>query len=266
MVATFLSHHASPLSATDILFCTILSESHNKNVIQPQETESDSDEEFHSPSASPEPETTDKTFCHQIMLAGSEYIPKCQSHAIYIFPVTEGINIIYIIETGNPTVAASLYESFLYLHIIQTVQIQRDVETLRPAFESFDAAVKKLCEGLKKLKNSTIEQCYKQLLKKWEFTRKKYVEFIKNGSEEALLRAETSVISFLDNLKEILNLTSFDKSFLFANQGHVEEVALVMKDKLGCFNDFLKVKAIKNFSLGSYPFFVHANVFFGGRF
>lgn len=235
----------------------MLSESHNKTELPDTESETDSDEEFYSPSTSPTPESSQshKIFCHQIMLAGSECIPKCQPHAVYIFPITEGVNIVYIIETGNPTIAASLYESFLYLHIIQTVQIQRDVETLRPAYERFDAAVKKLCEGVKRLKNTAIEQSYKQLLKKWEFTRKKYVEFIKNGAEEALLRAETSVIGFLDNLKEVLNLTSFNKSFLLSQQGHVEEAAVVMRGKLDCFNDFLKVKAIRNFSLGSYPFY-----------
>lgn len=222
------------------------------------ESESDSEEEFYSPSASPVREASEErelsVFSHQIMMAGSEYIPKCQPHAIYILPITEGVNVIYIMEMGNLAVSASLYEAFLYLHIMQTVQIQRDIETLRPAFESLDASVKKLCEGLKKLKSSTIEHSYKQLLKKWDFTRKKYIEFIKNASEEALLRAETSIIGFLDNLKEILNLTSFDKKFLFSNQKHVEEAAVVIKNKLDCFNEFLKVKAIRNFSLGSYPF------------
>lgn len=188
------------------------------------------------------------------MFAGSEYIPKCQPHAVYIIPITEGVNIIYIIETGNVTVASSLYETFLHLHTMQTVQIQRDIETLRPTFESLDVAIKKLCEGLKKLKNSTVEQSYKQLLKKWDFTRKKYIEFIKNASDEALLRAETSAVSLLDNLKNILELTCFDKTFLLSNVQHVEESALIMQNKLDCFIDFLKVKAIRNFSLGSYPF------------
>lgn len=251
---SFLSQHASPLSATDILFCTVLSESHNKNRLETETAESDSDEEFYSPCSSPVVEEA-KVFCHQIMLTGSEYIPKCQPHAIYIFPITEGVNVIYIIETGSPTVASNLYEAFLYLHIMQTVQIQRDIETLRPAFENLDTTIKKLCECLKKIKNSAIEQSYKQLLKKWEFTRKKYVEFIKHGSEEALLRAETSIIGFLDNLKEILNLTSFNKAFLLANQERVKDSAMIMMEKLDCFNDFLKVKAFRNFSLGSYPFF-----------
>lgn len=188
------------------------------------------------------------------MLAGSEHIPKCQSHAVYIVPITEGVDVIYLIETANPTLASNLYICFLYFHIIQTVQIQRDMETLRPAFERLDLGVKKLCDGLKKIKTSAVEQCYKQLLKKWDFTKKKYQEFLKNASEEALLRAETTVIAFLDNLKEILNLTSFDKTFLHVNRSHVEESANIMKEKLDCFNDFLKVKAIRNFSLGSYPF------------
>lgn len=197
---------------------------------------------------------TDKIHSHQIMLAGSEYTPKCQPHAVYVCPVAEGVNAIYIVETGNLGVALNLYESFFYLHVMQTVQIQRDIETLRPAFENLDVSVKKLCEGLKKIKNSSVEHSYKQLLKRWDFTRKKYIEFIKNASEEALLRAETSIIGFLDNLKEVLDLTAFDKTFLVANEKFVQEAAAAIRNKLNCFNDFLKVKAIRNFSLGSYPF------------
>lgn len=225
--------------------------------------ESDSDEQFYSPSASPLhekvapkdiPILTNKVFAHQIMLAGSEYIPKCQPHAVYIVPITEGVNVVYVLEIGNIAVAPCLYESFLYLHIMQTVQIQRDVETLRPAFESLDMSIKRLCDVLKKLKSNVIEYSYKQLLKKWDFTRKKYTEFIKGSAEEALLRAETSIIGFLDTLKEILKQTCFDRKFLQSNQKFVEEEANVIRNKLNFFNDFLKVKAVRNFSLGSYPF------------
>lgn len=240
-------------------------ESHNLKYSQSTdpESESDSDEEFYSPSTSPvlQPSEdgqiqvlSDKLYSHLIMLAGSEYIPKCQPHAVYIFPITEGVNVVYLLETGNITVASGLYESFFHLHVMQTVQIQRDADTLRPAFENLDHSVKKLCEGLKKLKSSSVEHCYKQLLKKWDFIRKKYMEFIKSASDEALLRAETSIMGFLDSLKEVLNLTAFDKTFLLSNQKYVEEAAIVIKKRLNCFNDFLKVKAIRNFSLGSYPF------------
>lgn len=243
-LSLYSTQNATPLSATDILFCTIICESHK----QSQSLESVYEENS----------SNANVFGHQIMLTGTDFIPKCQPHAVYVCRIAEDINVIYLLETGNLGVAANLYEAFLQLHIIQTVQIQRDVETLRPVFENLDSAIKKLCEYLKKYKGNFVDGSYKQLLKKWDFIRKKYMEFIKSSSEEALLRAETSVISFLDSLKEILSLTCFNKTLLQNNHRFVQEVAVTVGEKLECFKEFLKVKVIRNFSLGSYPFELHA--------
>lgn len=239
---------------------SVLCESHNTNRKDSNEAESetDSEEEFYSPSESPvdnkPPDIPVETVhSHQILLAGNEYIPKCIPHMVHISHIAEGVNLIYLLEVGNAIVATSLYEAFLHLHVMQTVQIQHDIETLKPAFENLDLAMKRLCDGLKKVKIGCVEVSYKQLLKRWDFIRKKYMEFIKTASDQALLSAETAVISLLDNLKEILSLTSLDKSLLTSSQAHIPSAATVVKERLLTFYDFLRVKAIRNFTLGSYP-------------
>lgn len=173
---------------------------------------------------------------------------------VHVVPISEGVNLLYLLEIGNPAVAASLYENFCHLHTMQLVQIQRDRDTLQPAFENLDLATRRLNDSLKKNKNSAIESSHKQLIKKWEVIRKKYQEYLKNASDEALLRAETLALGFLENLKELLSLTSVDGSILQASRKHVIEAAKIVKEKLDTFDEFLKVKSIKNFSLGSYPF------------
>nr|XP_023028272.1 Hermansky-Pudlak syndrome 1 protein homolog isoform X2 [Leptinotarsa decemlineata] len=233
----FLSLYSSPtakeLSSTDIVFLTILSHS-----TLPEKTESET--------------ISDNISSHQILLAGPEGNPKCLPHVVHITPLSNGINLLYLLEIGNPAVAASLYETFCHLHIMQQVQIQRDKEILQPAFENLDLANRKLNDSLKKNKNSAIELSHKQLVKKWEVIKKKYQEYLKSTSEEALLRAETLGLGFLENLKELLGLTSVDDSVLISSTKYIKQVATSVGHKLDMFEDFFKAKGMKNFSFGSY--------------
>ncbi|KAF5295998.1 hypothetical protein FQA39_LY12770 [Lamprigera yunnana] len=253
-LALYSSRTATSLSPTDILFlvilCNVGNTKHNDDMA------SDSEEEFYSPSSSPIHSNNDrdcKFRSYQVMLAGNDYVPKCVPHVININTIAEGVNLLLIIEVGNALISSGLYDTFHHLNVMQIVQIQRDVETLKPAFENLDTAIKKLTDGLKKVKNSTYDLTQKQLFKKWEHMRKKYVEFIKTNSSEALLRAESGTMNFLDVLKEMLNLTAFDNSVLNSSQIYVTEIMNVVQEKLQSFNEFFMAKALRNFTLGSYP-------------
>lgn len=197
---------------------------------------------------------SDKICSYQILLAGPERQPKCLPHVIHIIPLSTGVNLIYLLEIGNPAVAAGIYETFSHLHTMQQVQIQREKETIQLAFENLDLATRRLNDSLKKNKNAAIENSHKQLAKKWEVIRKKYQEYLKNSSDEALLRAETLSLGFLENLKELLSLTTIDGSIVKASEEFVKVVANGVKEKLEMFEEFLMAKSLKNFSLGSYPF------------
>ncbi|KAG5880595.1 hypothetical protein JTB14_002400 [Gonioctena quinquepunctata] len=232
----FLSLYSSPtakeLSPADIIFLTILSQS--KIPEKPENEGNLSD-----------------ILSYLILLAGPEGSHKCLPHIVHIASLTNGIFLIYLIEIGNPGVAASLYETFCHFHIMQQVQIQRDKEILQPAFENLDLANRKLNDSLKKNKNSTVEVSHKQLTRKWEVIKKKYQEYLKSSSEEALLRAETLGLGFLENLKELLGLTSVDESILTSSAKYIRQVANIVGEKMEIFEEFFKVKGIRNFSLGS---------------
>ncbi|KAJ3653165.1 hypothetical protein Zmor_012429 [Zophobas morio] len=228
-LSLFSSQNAKELSASDILFSTILSHSSNPKFAE-SENPLDS---------------------LQILLAGSDQTPSCLSHVVHIIPICEGINLLYLLEVGNVAISSGLYEVFHHLHAMQFVQIQRDVETLRPAFENLDLAMKRLNDALKRNKSGASENCAKQLIKKWDIIRRKYLDFIKTNSDEALLRAETLALGFLENLKQLLSLTSIDEKIISLSQKQTLEVAKMVSDKLNTYNEFLKVKSIRNFTLGS---------------
>lgn len=193
----------------------------------------------------------------QVLLAGSDQNPCCLAHVVHVIPICEGINLLYLLEVGNLAISSSLYEAFFHLHTMQLVQIQKDVDTLRPAFENLDLAMKRLNDALKKNKNNTIEYSAKQLIKKWDIIRKKYLDFLKTTSDEALLRAETLALGLLENLKQLLSLMAVDDKILTSTRNQTAEVAKIVSEKLNSYNEFLKVKSIRNFTLGSYPF--HCN-------
>ncbi|KAJ8985700.1 hypothetical protein NQ317_014349 [Molorchus minor] len=123
---------------------------------------------------------------------------------------------------------------------MQLVQIQRDKETLQPALENLDLATRRLNDSLKKNKNAVIENSHKQLMKKWEVIRKKYQEYLKNGSDEALLRAETLALGFLENLKELLGLTSVDGSILNSSVKYACAAAKIVQDKMNAYDEFFE--------------------------
>lgn len=200
---------------------------------------------------------SDTIYSHQVLLSGPESSPKCLPHTIHIVPIDEDLNIIFFLEVGNSALSSSLYETFCHLHIMQQIQVQRDFSVIRPAYENLELAVKRVNDSLKKNKNTAIDSCHKKLVKKWDTMKKKYTEFLKNSSEEALLRAETLALGFLEDLKELLQLTTVNGGILKSSQNHVIEAAKLVSEKLNSIKDFVKVKAMKNFSLGSYPFQKH---------
>lgn len=187
-------------------------------------------------------------------MSGPERQPKCLPYIIQKMSLFKGVYLVYFFEIGNPAVSASIYETFCHLHTMQQVQIQRDNETLQIAFENLDIAMRRLNDSLKKNKNVSVDHSYKQLTKKWDVIKKKYHEYLKNGSSESLLRAETLSLGFLENLKELFNITSTNDAILKSTTQAVKKVRVIVKEKLQTFEEFLRTKSIKNFSLGSYPF------------
>ncbi|KAL3277184.1 hypothetical protein HHI36_012535 [Cryptolaemus montrouzieri] len=239
-LSLYSSELAKELSPTDILFTTILTDSATKKSKISETERSDEIED-----------TCDEILSYQVLLSGPESSPKCLPHAIHIVPISREVNLIFFLEIGNSALSSSLYETFCHLHIMQQIQVQRDFTVMRPAYENLELAVKKVNDSLKKNKNVAIDACHKNLIKKWDIMKKKYTEFLKNSSEEALLRAETLALGFLENLKELLHLTTVDETILKSSQESVIEAAKVISEKLSSITDFVKVKAMKNFSLGS---------------
>jgi hypothetical protein len=197
---------------------------------------------------------TDNDLYSQLLLLGSQH--NYTANTVHIFELSDSINLITIVEATNPATSSGLCDSFHYLNIINSLQFQRDFDELKPAFENLDVIIKKILEGIKKNRSNVsndVDMCQKRLQIKWDFLRKKYNDLLRSRDPEVILQIEANTTGFMETLKELLRLTCFDRNFLKQGVDVLTTVGRLVRQKLNDFSDFLKVKALKNFTLGSYP-------------
>ncbi|XP_012287856.1 Hermansky-Pudlak syndrome 1 protein homolog isoform X2 [Orussus abietinus] len=176
------------------------------------------------------------------------------ANAVYIYRLAEGINLLTIVEVTNLGTSSGLYDSFYYLNVINGLQLQKDIDDIRPAFDNLDMAIKKALESIRKNKlgvNNDVDMCHKRLQVKWDFVRKKYTELIKTRDPQSILQIESNTSGFTETMKELFRLTCFNDNFLKLGTDVVLTVSRLVRQKLLDFSDFFRVKALKNFTLGS---------------
>lgn len=197
----------------------------------------------------------------QLVLLGSD--ENFTANAIHISKLSEGINLVTIVEVMNSGISSGLYNSFYHLNIINKLQLQRDMDDLRSAVENLETSIKKTIDGIKKHRayiNNDIDMCQRRLQVKWEFVRKKYIDLFKSRDPDFIIQIESNMSGFIETMKELFRLTCFDRNLLRQGFDVITTVSRLVSQKLNDFSDFLKVKALKNFSLGSYPFLNVYNV------
>jgi hypothetical protein len=163
--------------------------------------------------------------------------------------------VVWAFQTGSTAVSSGLCEVFYFLNALQSIHLQRDMDEVKHMFDYLESGIKKVVEGLKKMRHlrPEVENLQRKLQYKWEFMRKKYLEYIKTTDSDCLLRVEASATPFVEDLKELLQVTCFDSKVLDVGRDAVLAVASTVKHRLSDFSSFLKVKALRNFTLGSYP-------------
>ncbi|XP_018373128.1 PREDICTED: uncharacterized protein LOC108767652 [Trachymyrmex cornetzi] len=195
---------------------------------------------------------TDDDLYSQSFLLGCQH--NYTANAVHIFELSDSINLITIVEATNLSISSGLCDSFHYLNLINNLQFQRDIDEMKPAFDNLDIAIKKVLEGIKKNRSNVgndVDMCQKRLQIKWDFVRKKYSDLLRSRDPEVVLQIEANTSGFVETLKELLRLTCFDKNFLKQGIDVLTTVGRLVRQKLNDFSDFLKVKALKNFTLGS---------------
>lgn len=104
--------------------------------------------------------------------------------------------------------SSGLYDVFFAMHKTRNLQMQNDVEGLRPAFDKLDSNVKHIIEALKKAKfNSTdVENSVKKFISRWDVLKKKYVDLFKNCDKDLVVTIESNLPGFVEALKELFRV------------------------------------------------------------
>ncbi|CAB3366142.1 Hypothetical predicted protein [Cloeon dipterum] len=280
-LSLYSSRGAQDLTPADILFLTLLTEVYqpvldkskaadlNKLVTLSSMTNEEEDE-FFSPSNSPTgtrrnsakpllTEQSESKMGTDMPLSGSNLAllmgspPGFHPHVVHIAPISEKVALVLVLETGSSNISAGLWEACHALNSLQSLQLQKDMSGVKAATEHLDCGVKKILEGLKKIRSlgPEYERCHRQLTANWDALKKNYTELIKSHDLDCVLRVESCGLKFMELLCEIFRLVCLDQAAVTHSADPARSVAKAVRARLADFIGFLKVKAMRNFTLGS---------------
>ncbi|XP_038112878.1 Hermansky-Pudlak syndrome 1 protein homolog [Culex quinquefasciatus] len=193
---------------------------------------------------------------HVVFLQGcvGQTTSGCIPHIVHVSKLFDDVFLVLLIEHGNIALSGNLYDVFFALQKIQNMQMQMDVENLRPAFDSLETYVKHTMDSLKKLKHNTTEadEAVRNFTLRWENLRKRYVEYFKNSDGALIVTIESNMPMFVDAVKEVFKLLCAECSTLEHGLQRVSDIADMVEGRLTEVFNFLQVKSQKNFSMGSY--------------
>lgn len=133
----------------------------------------------------------------------------CIPHIIHICHMDDDVTLIVLLEYGNLAVSSGLFDVFFAVHKIRILQMQNDMDNLKPAYENLDHYVKQSLDAMKKAKcnnNAEHENAIKKYASKWELLRKKYSELFKNSDRDLILAIESNIPTLVDALKDLFRV------------------------------------------------------------
>ncbi|KAL1461697.1 hypothetical protein WDU94_013569, partial [Cyamophila willieti] len=221
-----------------------------------------SEEEFYSLEASPTVRrknqqrshsppifNKDQTFSSVLLLT-----PRFLPHAVHISFLAPHIPLFTVLEVDNDYATESLCSSFYFTYCIQVLIHREDKKKVKATFQTLDDAMKCLFEILKRKRGivkSAPSHLTKQLSHKWDNIKKCFTEFVKYDSEDHLVRIESNLKPFVDQLRSLTRFLCLDQSVIILLETPGKKSTQIVNHHLSNFFDFLVVKALKNFDLSS---------------
>lgn len=147
---------------------------------------------------------------HLVFLQGNINGPHagCIPYIVHIYHMENDVTLLILLEYGSLAVSSGLFDVFFAVHKIRILQMQNDMDNLRPAYENLDHYIKQSLDALKRAKynNVDIETSIKKYSSKWDLLRKKYLELFKNSDRDLILAIESNIPSLIETLKELFRV------------------------------------------------------------
>ncbi|KAF6200431.1 hypothetical protein GE061_006734 [Apolygus lucorum] len=264
-LALYSSKSVRELSAGDLLFLSLMSvwcQKEASNLPKPGSRSDSSCSEFYSPDASPKsllengPLVDGSGSASDLILLSVDDKPASSPNVMHISPIAEGVTLILLYQTVYESLSVGLVDTFNAIHALNVISMSNsEIDGLKKGLETLEPASKKVFDALKKLKSSDlspkIDASVKQLYSKWETLKKQWSEH-KRGAANS-----TSILSCCQNMsntyKNLLRLTVLNRSSIPGSQASAHVIRQKVSASLTHFQSFLQAKALRNFTLGSYP-------------
>lgn len=136
----------------------------------------------------------------------------CIPHIVHIARMDElaDVRLVIAIEYGSLAVASGLYDIFYALQKTRVLQMQNDVESLRPAFDKLDGYVRQELDALKRAKYNSqeVDANIRKFSAKWDVLRRKYTELFRSCDKDLVVTIESNLPAFMDALKELFRVSA----------------------------------------------------------
>lgn len=195
--------------------------------------------------------------CSEFYLQGerSSNLYGCIPMIMQSYSLDKGVVLLFLVEYGNPYISSSLFDSFFVIQKVLNIQMQGDLDNLKPCYDNLETYAKQTLEALRKAKLKGIDLAHKKFASKWENLKKLYSEFFKTSEKDLVLRIESNIPGFQEDLKELFRLTSSPASCALPAENDLQkmgEIATIVEERLLEFAEFLSVKAERNIMVESY--------------
>lgn len=132
----------------------------------------------------------------------------CIPEIMHIARIDDDVTFIILIEYGNLSVSSGLFDIFFATHKVRILQMQNDMDNLRPAYENLDHYIKQTIDAMKKVKfnNQEIDASMKRFNMKWDLLRKKYLDLFKNSEKDLILSIESNIPGMMESLKDLFKV------------------------------------------------------------
>lgn len=232
LLSLYSSKNAQELAASDILFLSLFYQS-----LPAQDAET----------------TTPATSTHLLLLQSQVSGPYagCIPHIVHIVRLqgqqqqddvdkrtcADAVVLVLCIEYGSLPVASGLYDIFYALHKTRMLQLQNDVDGLKPAFDKLDGYVRQELDALRraKLTGNEVESAVRRFGTRWDVLRKKYVELFRGSDRDSVVAIESNLPGFAEALHDLFRAACIECGVLENGVQRVSEIAAMVENRLtGC--------------------------------
>ncbi|KAG6448871.1 hypothetical protein O3G_MSEX005722 [Manduca sexta] len=173
------------------------------------------------------------------LCAGPSYSP-CAPHSMHIAEVAPRITFAVIVDMDLREVGIAIHMSNQILSNLRRLLLQRNLEVLPSTLDNLEASLKKTTDALRK--NKTNANLCARLTSRMLELRKSCTTTTPLTPETTATAMHTALEAGVEQLKPDIPSLKMDQPLKD------------LKGILGPYVEFLRVKAMRYFSLGSYPF------------